>query len=229
MSRAVDLGAQKSLLIPFLREPVGVERVTVFESSDAAGQASIVLDNTSSQTLPPGTLALFEGGGFAGESATERVEPGQRRVLPFGIDLDVHLKAETGSSRRELHFLTYEGGRVQQHYLRHQNVQYTIENRGARERAVHVVLDTVNNATVTGSDDVFVDDALGRIHAVFRIGATQRKGYAVKLEEGLSESLAIAKLDSARVRRWLLQKALPRARRTCCERCSFHSRSTRAP
>jgi hypothetical protein len=218
LSRAIDLDAQKSLLIPFLRETVAVKRVTVFVDADARGQASIVLDNTTQQTLPPGTMALFEGGGFAGESATDRVEPGQRRVLPFGIDLDVQLKAEPNAGTKRLRFLTFERGRVQQHYLSQRHVAYSVENRGVHERDVHVVLDAVNNATLRGGDDVFVDDAAERVHAVFRVPATSRKAYTVHIDEGLSEEVMVAKLESAMLRRWLLHEALPGDQRTVLEK-----------
>jgi hypothetical protein len=211
LSRKVDLDAQKSLLLPFLKESVEVERATLFDDPTSGGRASIVLTNSSTQTLPPGTIALFEGGGFAGESATDRVEPGQRRVLSFGFDLDVHLKSEATGEGRELRFLTYEGGRVHEHFLRRRNLSYSIENRGVRERNVHVSLDTVNNASIEGADSVFVDADGGRTAAVFHVPAGKRQNYSVVVREGLSSSLTTSDLTTRDLRRWLGTNRLPKA------------------
>ncbi len=218
LAQSIDLGAKRSLLVPFLREKVESERIAWFRSPDDAPRSSVLLTNTSSQTLPPGTIALFEGGGFAGESAIDRLQPKTRRLVHFGVDLDVSLSGVAKNKSEALRRLAFEDGTLTEHYLRRSQAHYEIVNRGATPRSVHLKLEIVNNAKVTGADELLVDQDAGLVDGVFKLAATQRKAYDLDIEEGLQRRTAFDKLDAARLQRLSQEASLPAAQRSIVER-----------
>jgi hypothetical protein len=213
LSQNVDLGAKRSLLVPFLREPVAAQRIAWFAEPGAAGKSTILLRNTSSQTLPSGPIALFEGGGFAGESAIDRFEPGAARLVHFGADLDVTLNAKNERKKEQLRLLSFEDGKLVEHYVRRTDRTVALVNRGAVARTVHLRLELVNNSKVLGADSVYVDSEADTVDAVFELPATGRKSYELGVEEGLERTVPAPELNAALVQRLLQEKLLPEAQR----------------
>ncbi len=212
LSQSVDLGAKRSLLVPFLRETVAAQRIAWFSTPGVAAKSTILLRNTSSQTLPPGPIALFEGGGFAGESAIDRFESGSARLVHFGADLDVTLNAKNERKREELRLLSFERGSLVEHYVRRTDRAVAVVNRGAVARTVHLRLELVNNSKVLGADSVYVDSDADTVDAVFELPATGRKSYELGVEEGLERDVPAAELSSALVQRLISsRRALPAA------------------
>ncbi len=218
LSQGVDLGARKSLLVPFLREGVSAERVTFFDDVDGAGKSSILMTNSSAQTLPPGTIALFEGGGFAGESAIERWQPQVARFVHFGRDLDVALEAKPSEEREQLRLLRFVDGQLQEHYVRRRQRVCHLTNRANAARKAYLTLPVINNARVSGADAVFVDADAKSVSAVFNLPAAARKAYTVATEEALERELELPRLDAKRVRQWLSQSTLVAQQRPILER-----------
>jgi hypothetical protein len=222
LSQTVDLGAKRSLLVPFLRERVAAQRIAWFASPGAPAKSSILLRNTSSQTLPPGPVALFEGGGFAGESAIERFEPEAARLVHFGLDLDVSLSEKKVQTSESLRLLSFERGRLVEHYVRRTDRTLSLVNRGAVARTAYLRLALVKNSKVLGADSVHVDPDAGTVDAVFELPATSRKAYELGVEEGLERKVPAQELGSALVRRLLGEKLLPTAQREVLARTLPH-------
>ena len=109
------------------------------------------LSNSSKRTLPPGPVALFADGGFAGESAIDRLKPGERRIVEFGVDLDLELQSKESRVTEEVRQLTFEHDHLEEHYLRRTDTRYALENRSGLGRSVFLALGVVKNATVTGA------------------------------------------------------------------------------
>jgi len=60
------------------------------------------------RTLPAGPLAVYTDGGLAGESALDRMKPGERRFIQYGHDLDVELTAVRSQGKDEPQRLSFE-------------------------------------------------------------------------------------------------------------------------
>ena len=93
----LDLRAHGSALVPFVQEPVEVEAITWLESPGSPARSGVRLQNNTRQTLPVGTLAVFAEGGLAGETTLDRLKPGEKRFVQYGVDLDVELLDERGA------------------------------------------------------------------------------------------------------------------------------------
>ena len=86
------LRAHASVLAPFLQQPVDVESIAWIDQPGEPARTAVRFVNSTSQTLPAGTISFFGDGGFAGESSLDRLKPGELRFVRFGADLDVNVK-----------------------------------------------------------------------------------------------------------------------------------------
>src|SRR6185503_15785676 len=78
---AIAVRPHGSALVPFL--DVGVETLTViwFPGPGETGRRTVRLQNSTTQTLPYGSLAAFGASGFIGECFLPRLQPGEYNYL----------------------------------------------------------------------------------------------------------------------------------------------------
>ena len=197
----VDLHAHDSTLVPFAQQRVDATAIAWIDSPGSPARSAVRFVNSTSQTLPAGTIAFFADGGFAGESSLARVKPGERRFITYGQDLDVELRSVDSRATEEAKRLVWEKAarRLEEHYLRTSDFTYAIENRSGRPRSVMLAMSLDHNATLTGPDSVDFDAAGSRPLAVFAVEprkSIERKAHAV---EGLVRTTAFASLTATRL------------------------------
>ena len=162
MPGAFVLDAHSSALVPIMDKPVKTENIAFFASAGGTARAAVRFVNSTGQTLPAGTLAVFGAGGFAGETALDRLKPGDRRFLQVGNDLDAEVTSKTSDRTEESKRLTFRNGRLEEHFLATTKQTWELENRGGAARTFYVALTAEKNATVTGTDRVDFDEATSR-------------------------------------------------------------------
>lgn len=193
----IDLPAHRSLLVPLLRADVPVERVSYFADDTSTAQSALLFRNATTQTLPSGTVAIFEDGGFGGESAFDRLQPGEQRLLPFGLDLDLELErdkaptksgavTEKQSSRDVRRAVRFENGELFEHFERVEQRAYRVHNRSGQPRRVHLALSVVNNSRVEQADALLALDD-GQVSAVYDVAAASTRELSLRIVQGLSE------------------------------------------
>lgn len=157
VAEGVDLDAHHSALLPIVSQDVEAESITWFGPGEADGLTGVRLVNSTTQTLPAGTVSFFAGGGFTGESVLDRLAPGERRFLVYGAELDVTVdRARTivGESTRSLR---WEDGALVEQTVETARLHLTIDNRSRRDQRVYVGLGVPRNAKLTAQDDVELD------------------------------------------------------------------------
>jgi hypothetical protein len=193
------LQAHASVLAPFLQRPVDVESIAWVDQPGQPARAAVRFVNSTTQTLPAGTISFFADGGFAGESALDRLKPGERRFVRFGADLDVTVetlpekgKPTTDATER----LTFAEGTLVEHFLRTTDTMYRFENRSGRPRAIYLTLPLGTNAKVTGADAVDFDAATSTPVAITHIGPRARFEREVVTVEGRASSVRLDRITS---------------------------------
>ena len=199
LGEPLALRAHASALVPFLQTRIDAEAITWIASPGATSRSGARFVNSTSQTLPVGTLAVFADGGFAGESAIDRMKPGERRFIQFGVDLDVELAVTKSHVTEATKRITFEHDVVTEHYLRTTETDYAIENRSARARAVYLALALASNAKVTGTDATDYDATSSTPVAVFRVAARKKDERHTTSVEGLTRRTPLAALGSERL------------------------------
>ena len=200
LPRPLDLRAHGSALVPFVQAAVQAKPITWIDDDDEP-RLGVYFVNSTQQTLPAGPVAFFSDGGFAGETALDRLKPREKRYMQFSMDLDVDASRETTESSEETRKLTFKNDRLMEHYLRKDTVKYVIENRSGQERRVHWTLPVVFNAKVEGPDEVTFDEKVGKPIAVFVIPPRKKIERVVTMEQGLSRWRDMGSLSAD----WLAQ------------------------
>jgi hypothetical protein len=208
----IDLPARRSLLVPILTAEVPITRISYFADFASTAQSALVFRNATQQTLPAGTVAIFEAGGFGGESALDRLKPGQQRLLPFGLDLDLELEAKSESSRDTRRMLRYLRGNLIIHFEQVAHRTLVLQNRSGQARRVHVALALVNNARVEQADAVLsLDD--GSVSAVYDVPAQSKREVTLRTVQGLEENLSGKQLTAGKLAAFAADAHLPAAQR----------------
>ena len=136
---AFGLDAHASALVPFLSKPVKTEHIAFFSGPGGTARAAVRFVNTTGQTLPAGTIAVFGAGGFVGETALDRLKPGERRVLQIGNDLDAEVVTKASHRTEESKRVTFENDRLEEHFLATTKQSWELENRGGNPRTIYVL------------------------------------------------------------------------------------------
>ncbi len=211
MPGAFMLDAHSSALVPILDKPVKTENIAFFASAGGTARAAVRFVNSTGQTLPAGTLAVFGAGGFAGETALDRLKPGDRRFLQVGNDLDAEVNAKSHDRTEESKRLTFRNNRLEEHFIATTKHGWELENRGGGARTFYVSLTAERNATVTGTDRVDFDEATSRPIVVFEAAAKSKALRSFVVTEGLSRANAIDVLSSKQVKELLAKTTIPAA------------------
>jgi hypothetical protein len=158
--------------------------------------------NSTAQTLPEGTLAVFADGGFSGETVLPRLKPGERRFLEIGDDPDTEMTVEDTTVTDTPQRLVWRHGQLEEHFLRTTTVTLGIENRSGQPRHVHVEVAAGSNTKIEGADRVDFDVDRGRPLAILEVGpAAGLKARKVVIEEGLSSHSPFEGLTEDRLER----------------------------
>ncbi|KIG13108.1 hypothetical protein DB30_00573 [Enhygromyxa salina] len=215
----LDLAAGRSAMVPFLQSSLESAAVTWFGgfSSGPARHAVQVLNSTS-QTLPEGTLSVFGDGGFAGETVLPRLKPGERRFLEIGDDPDTELTIvdrESDDLPKQLVYLEGGNGDLQEHFLRTTTITLDLANRSGQARHVHVLVAAGSNTTIEGADKVDFDVDRGQPVAIFELAPNGRiDARKLVIKEGLSRTNAVTSLSLPRIERLSTARSLTEAERT---------------
>jgi hypothetical protein len=154
---AVDLEAHHSALLPIVSQDIEAESITWFAPGQSDGLTGVRLVNSTSQTLPAGTVSFFAGGGFTGESVLDRLAPGERRFLAYGAELDVTVTRSREVVGETTRSLTWENDALVELIVESAKHTLDIDNRSRRDQKVYVALDVPRNAKLSAGDDVELD------------------------------------------------------------------------
>jgi hypothetical protein len=199
----LDLRAHGSALVPFLGETVIARRVALFATARGGARSdarsAVYLTHAGNQTLPPGTIAVFSDGGFAGESALPRLKPSETTTIEYGSDLDVTLDETRALTLDEPRALRFEQWNLVEHYVRHHRLSEHLENRSGGKREAFVALPYVNNAKVQGADELVYDSRNARAFAVFALAPRTTLDRTLEVEEGLTRRHPVSELTAAKL------------------------------
>jgi hypothetical protein len=209
----LDLRAHGSALVPFLGETVVARRVALFATVRSDARSAVYLTHAGNQTLPPGTIAVFGDGGFAGESALPRLKPRETTTIEYGSDLDVTLDETWVATLDEPRALRLEQWKLVEHYVRRHRLSEHLENRSGGKREAFVALAYVNNAKVQGADELVYDSRNARAFAVFSLAPRTSLDRTLEVEEGLTRRHPVSELSAEKLTRLAEQASLPAAQR----------------
>lgn len=201
MPKTADLGAHASALVPFLQSPIQAEPITSVEEGEATARSGVRLVNSTSQTLPAGTISVFADGRFAGESALERLRPGETVFPTFGVDLDIESKCTNTTTDERVEKLDFVGDRLEEHFRRTKTSDWELTNRSGSTKKVYIKLQMESNGTIAGADGIDFDRTSHTPMIFFGVPAGQTVKRRTVREEGLVRRTSLSNVTASKLER----------------------------
>jgi hypothetical protein len=100
LKEPVTIRKNESALVPILNTEVDAERVSVWSRGAGSGRPlrGVWLTNSSTLTLDGGSFSVVDSDAFAGQGLLESLKPGEKRLVSYGADLAVLVKAAPADS-----------------------------------------------------------------------------------------------------------------------------------
>lgn len=139
IDRPVTVLRNQSALVPIVNgEFKGGKKLLYNESKRAENPFSVVdFKNTTGLTLEGGPVTVFEGDIYAGEAMMDTVTPGEDRMLPYAVALEVEAKTEQEHDTKVIQ-QTVSHGVWRQQRASYKTTTYRLQNRGDKSRTVVV-------------------------------------------------------------------------------------------
>lgn len=168
----VSLPRQKSAMIPIVSDKVEVEKVSIYNQSVLQKHplnGAQVTNNTDKHLLQ-GPITVFEAGSYAGDAQIDNVPPGQKRLLSYGIDLQVLVQTRPENSS-EIVTGKIVKGVLQLTRKSQQKLTYDIENKSDRAKDV-----VVEHAINSGWNLVETPEPMEKTQSLYRFKVPTAKG-----------------------------------------------------
>lgn len=112
LDRPVTVKRNQSALVPILSAAVSGKRVAVYNSGvrEKNPLSSIWLENTTGLTLEGGPLTVLESESYVGESMLETMKPGEKRLVPYSVELGCVVAIDHESDVRDVHAVRIVNG-----------------------------------------------------------------------------------------------------------------------
>jgi hypothetical protein len=213
LGEPLELRAHGSALVPFVQESVEVEQITFLSAPGESARSGLRLQNSTRQTLPSGTLAVLGDGGLLGESALERLKPGERRFLQYGVELDVEATRVKQTQKEDPQRLTFDRDSLEEHFLRRRDQLLRVENRSGQVRQLYLGLGLAANSQVQGADRLDFDTEKSSPVAIFELAPQSRAERPLTTIEGLVRRVELRSLQATRLQQLANTSTVPAGER----------------
>ena len=204
----------QSALVPILQRPFEGKRVAVYnpEVRDRKPMSAVLFANTTGMTLEGGPVTVFEAGAYVGEAMLETLKPGEKRLVPFSVELGCLVTVDGESEVQDVHRARIVGGTLVVYRYRVQRTIYLVKNK--LERDLEVLLENRITPEQSLVDTARLEERTERFYR-FRLatkrGETLR--FVVSERGDVHESWSISGVDRSRVGLWAEQRFIDEATR----------------
>lgn len=173
---SVSIDRQTSAMIPVISETVKAEPVSLFDPSQNLSNpmTAVLFENVTDKHLPAGPVTVFDAEGYAGEAQITDVPGGQSRLIAFGVDLDLLVRAEGLDGEEVITAGSISDGVLTLQRRLRQQVTYVIDNQADEEKTV-ILLHRVDDSEIEGDLKPYeeTDDGIGRFRVTAAVGVTE--------------------------------------------------------
>ncbi|HET7695407.1 MAG TPA: carboxypeptidase regulatory-like domain-containing protein [Vicinamibacterales bacterium] len=138
LQQPVTIRRNESALVPILQAEVDAERVSMWTKGAGSGRPlrGVWLTNSSTLTLDGGSFSVIDANAFAGEGLIESLKPGERRLISYGADLAVLVKAEPQPGTGRVLKIVAQNGLLVASQEQRVTWKYTARNEDASARTL---------------------------------------------------------------------------------------------
>lgn len=136
LTQPITVRRNQSALVPIVQAPVTVERVSLWTGGSGSSRPlrAAWITNDTGLTLDGGSVSLVEGGAFAGEGLLDAIQPKERRLVSYAIDLAARVTADVEGGPRRVSRIRITRGAFLQTVQERGTTTYTLRNEDASAR-----------------------------------------------------------------------------------------------
>jgi len=209
LQQKITVLQNQSALVPIVQAPITAERVTLWNSEDAAPLRALWVKNTSGVTLDAGSFNIIEGDSFAGEGMLSELHPDERRLLSYAADTAVRVESEDDDKNENAPYtrLVIAKGMMKLTREERNAVTYKIRNSDTQPR--EVVIEHPAQEGWKLEDGLKPEESSSSFHR-FRVKVDPDKTAELKVAEFRPESAqyVISNLTSDQIAMFVDKKAI---------------------
>jgi hypothetical protein len=205
----VSLPRQKSAMIPIVSDKVAVDKVSIYNQSVLQKHplnGAQVTNNTYKHLLQ-GPITVFEAGSYAGDAQIDNVPPGQKRLLSYGIDLQVLVQTRNDNQSQIVTGKIVKGV-LQLTRKSQQKLTYDIENKSDRAKDL-----IIEHPISEGWALVETPEPAEKTQSLYRFKVPtpkgEKKSLAVTQENVHAEMIAILPADTGTLAAYVRTGSIP--------------------
>jgi hypothetical protein len=206
----VTIQRNQSALVPIVLRSFEGRPVLLYnrQNRPANPMRCIEFKNTTGLTLEGGPVTVLEGGNYVGEAMLETMQPDEQRLIPYAVDLNVHVLDSIDSHEDRVSRVSIRQGQMRTSSVLVRLTNYTINNKSGYEQTLYLehprehggweLVDTVAPKEVT--------EHFWRFQ--FKLPSRQTTVFPVKQRSTLSRTFGLAEVTSQQVGYWQEQHYL---------------------
>ncbi len=136
----VTIRRNQSALVPIVLRAFEGRPVLLYnkQTRPANPMRSVEFKNTTGLTLEGGPVTVIEGGSYVGEAMLDTLKPAEQRLIPYAVELSVHVLDNVESHNDRVHRVVINRGSLLTCYQHVQQTTYHFNNKGDGEQVLYL-------------------------------------------------------------------------------------------
>jgi len=205
----IDLARRQSAMIPLVSSELEGEELSIYNRNvnQKRPLLGVWLQGISSTRLPAGPLSVFSNAMYAGDSLLDTLGAAEKRLLSYGVDLDVSIQSNNRQDRLSTGYSIVKGVVYTKTAWKFSQI-YTLKNNALKPRSILIEHPYNASRTLTaGQEFSEKTDALYRFKITVKAG--EQKDFAVEEEQTMYESAALLSIKSSGFAVWTSSNLSP--------------------
>ncbi|MFX1485869.1 MAG: hypothetical protein ACFFBS_01965 [Promethearchaeota archaeon] len=205
----VTVKRNQSALVPILTSDVDGKKVLVYQEHARRGNPIMCLEltNNSDLTLESGPVTVYDGGVYSGECMLPFMAEGEKRLLPYAVDLETTVTREDRMKDESVHKVIVRGPVVESLYYRAREAKYKIRNKTDENKEI-----IVEHEKEHGFEPVDMEKPSEETASYYRwriaVDSKETTEFVVKLRRLISSSLSVVGITSSVLEFYLRNKLI---------------------
>ena len=183
LTQPITVRRNQSALVPIVQADVAVERVSLWSATSATPRPlrAVWITNDTGLTLDGGTVSLVDGGAFAGEGLLDAIQPKERRLISYAVDLAARVTVDRAGGPRRVSRMRIARGSFAQVVQERVTSTYTARNEDTEPRTFVIEHARREGWSIVAGGPVPAEDTAA-LHR-FRLVVAPRASQDLKVEE----------------------------------------------
>jgi hypothetical protein len=131
IAHPVTIRRNQSALVPIVQRSFEGRPVLLYNPRNRADNPmrAVEMKNTTGLTLEGGPVTVLDAGSYVGEAMLDTLKPDVQRLVPYAVELGVHVLSNVDSHQEKVHKVVIREGRLHHHAHHVMKTTYLLHNR----------------------------------------------------------------------------------------------------